>query len=119
MQNFIWSKNEEYKKSKKEDKPITNENNEIVHNVLYRGEQINKKKFIEENLENNKKIKEINERTFTTRGYLNPFLNKNYNDVNIKDLDQINDIILDLKNDYENKWKSLNEINTSIILPIR
>ena len=24
-----------------------------------------------------------------------------------------------MKNDYENKWKSLNEINTSIILPIR
>ncbi len=47
------------------------------------------------------------------------YINKNYNDVNIKELDQINDIILDLRNDYENKWKSLNEINTSIILPIR
>ena len=26
---------------------------------------------------------------------------------------------MDLKDDYENKWKSLNKINTSIILPIR
>ena len=47
------------------------------------------------------------------------FINKNFNDVSMKNLDQINDVILDLKNDFENKWKSLNEINTSIILPIR
>ena len=26
---------------------------------------------------------------------------------------------MDIKNDYENKWKSINKINTSIILPIR
>ncbi len=47
------------------------------------------------------------------------YINKNFKDLNMKNLDQINDAILDLKNDYENKWKSLNEINTSIILPIR
>ena len=47
------------------------------------------------------------------------YINKNYKDVSMKNLEQINDVILDLKNDYENKWKSLNEINTSIILPIR
>ena len=47
------------------------------------------------------------------------YINKNFKDVSIKNLDQINDVILDLKNDYENKWKSLNKINTSIILPIR
>jgi len=47
------------------------------------------------------------------------YINKNFKDLNLKNLDQINDIILDLKNDYENKWKSLNKINTSIILPIR
>ena len=47
------------------------------------------------------------------------YINKNFKDVNMKNLDQINNVILDLKNDYENKWKSLNEINTSIILPIR
>ena len=47
------------------------------------------------------------------------YINKNFKDVSTKNLDKINDTILNLKNDYENKWKSLNEINTSIILPIR
>ena len=47
------------------------------------------------------------------------YINKNFKDVSLKNLDQINDTILDLKKDYENKWKSLNKINTSIILPIR
>ena len=47
------------------------------------------------------------------------YINKNFKDLNLKNLDQINDIILNLKNDYENKWKLLNKINTSIILPIK
>ena len=47
------------------------------------------------------------------------YINKELKNLNLKDLDQINKAILDLKNDYENKWKSLNKINTSIILPIR
>jgi len=46
-------------------------------------------------------------------------INKNFKNVSMENLDQISNAILDLKNDYENKWKSLNEINTSIILPIR
>ena len=78
MESIIWSKNEEYRKSKKEDKPITNENNEIIYNVLYRGEQINKKKILEENIENIAKMKELNERKFTTRSFLNPFLTKHH-----------------------------------------
>ena len=32
---------------------------------------------------------------------------------------QKNKSILDIKNEYENRWKSINKINTSIILPIR
>ena len=47
------------------------------------------------------------------------YINKNLKNLNLKDLDQINGTILDLKNYYENKWKSLNKINMSIILPIR
>ena len=47
------------------------------------------------------------------------YINKDLKNLNLKDLDQINKAILDLKDDYENKWKSLNKINTSIILPIR
>tara|TARA_Y100001980_G_C14473824_1_gene253508 strand:+ start:290 stop:580 length:291 start_codon:yes stop_codon:yes gene_type:complete len=81
MQRVNWSKNEEYKQSKKNDKPITNSNNEIIHNVLYRGEQINKKKILEETIENNNKIKELNNRIFITQTYINPFLNKEYNKV--------------------------------------
>lgn len=81
METIIWTNNQEYKKSKKEDKPITDDKNEIIHNVSYRSEEINKKKNFEENIENSKKIKELNERTFITRSFINPFLNKNYNDV--------------------------------------
>ncbi len=47
------------------------------------------------------------------------YINKDLRNLNLKDLDEINKAILDLKDDYENKWKSLNKINTSIILPIR
>ena len=47
------------------------------------------------------------------------YINKDLKNLNVKDLDEINKAILDLKDDYENKWKSLNKINTSIILPIR
>ena len=47
------------------------------------------------------------------------YINKNFKDVSMKNLDQINDAILDLKNDYENKWKSQNKINTSITIPIK
>ena len=47
------------------------------------------------------------------------YINKDLKNLNFKDLDEINKSILDLKDDYENKWKSLNKINTSIILPIR
>ena len=47
MKQINWSKKpwKEYKQSKKNDKPITNSENQIIHNVLYRGEQIHKKKI--------------------------------------------------------------------------
>ena len=41
---------------------------------------------------------------------------------NLKDVDnevEINNIILKIKESYEDKWKSINKINTSIELPIR
>ncbi len=47
------------------------------------------------------------------------YKNKNLKNFNLTNLNEINNAILELKNDYENKWKSLNKINTSIILPIR
>ena len=61
-----WSYGEEYKQSKKEDKPILNDNNEIIQNVIYRGEQIHKKKYLEEENENFwKKKQEIQNRSMT------------------------------------------------------
>ena len=47
------------------------------------------------------------------------YINKDFKNLNLKNLDEINKAISDLKDDYENKWKSLNKINTSVILPIR
>jgi len=47
------------------------------------------------------------------------YINKDFKNLNLKNLDEINKAILDLKDDYENKWKSLNKINKSIILSIR
>ena len=46
-------------------------------------------------------------------------LNKIYNLNNIDSENEINNIILDIKDNFEDKWKSLNKINTSIKIPIR
>jgi hypothetical protein len=83
MKQINWSKKpwKEYKQSKKNDKPITNSENQIIHNVLYRGEQIHKKKNLEESIENINKVNELNQRKFITQTYINPFLNKEYNKV--------------------------------------
>ena len=45
--------------------------------------------------------------------------NNIYNVANFNNDSIINNIILDIKEDYEDKWKSINKINTSIMLPIR
>ena len=49
----------------------------------------------------------------------NMYINKDFKNLNLKNLDEINKAILNLKDNYEDKWKSLNKINTSIILPIK
>ena len=46
-------------------------------------------------------------------------LNDIYNLNDIENIDEINDIIFNIKNNYEDKWKSLNKVNTSIVLPVR
>ena len=46
-------------------------------------------------------------------------LNKIYNLNDIESEDQINNIIFDIKSNFEDKWKSLNKINTAIKIPIR
>ena len=44
--------------------------------------------------------------------------NKRYDEINFQNEDEINKLILSLKNIYENEWKKNNKINTSIKLPI-
>ena len=45
--------------------------------------------------------------------------NLNKNNINYSDYENLNRIILDLKNNYEDKWKMINKINTSITIPIK
>ena len=45
-------------------------------------------------------------------------LNFNYNDVDLQKNESINQLIFQLKKIYENEWKKLNIINTSIKLPL-
>ena len=45
--------------------------------------------------------------------------NNIYNLDNIEDEEEINKIISNIKDDLEDKWKSVNKINTSIALPIK
>ena len=49
----------------------------------------------------------------------NIIMNNNFNNIDIKNKDSIRNIILEIKNLYEDKWKSFNKINTTIVLPIR
>ena len=46
-------------------------------------------------------------------------MNNFYNRININDSESVNNLIMDIKDSYEDKWKSLNKLNTSIALPIR
>ena len=46
-------------------------------------------------------------------------LNNIYDLHDVKDKDEISTIILNIKDSYEDKWKSINKINTAIELPIR
>jgi len=43
---------------------------------------------------------------------------QNFKDVNIDDDKRLNSILIELKNTYENYWKDINKINTSIKLPL-
>lgn len=80
MEIIKWSTGEEYKTSTKNDKPILNSNNEIIHNVLYRSEYTKKKDsevydFLQE------KKNEILNRNRVIQTYINPFLNRDIKDV--------------------------------------
>ena len=47
MEEIVWSNGEKYQKSNKDQKPILNSNNEIIHNIASRGEYALKKRIKE------------------------------------------------------------------------
>ena len=49
----------------------------------------------------------------------NMVLNRIENDINIRNFEDVDKLVNILKEDYEDKWKSINKVNTSIILPVR
>ena len=50
---------------------------------------------------------------------VNMILNRVENNIDINDYNSVNRLIEILKGDYEDKWKSINKVNTSILLPVR
>ena len=44
--------------------------------------------------------------------------NRLFESINLNDINQVAKIIQNLKNDYEDYWKNLNLINTSLKLPL-
>lgn len=72
MEEIVWSNGEKYQKSNKDQKPILNSNNEIIHNIASRGEYA---------LKNELKREEIMERCMSVQTFQNPFLSKDFNDV--------------------------------------
>tara|TARA_B100000963_G_scaffold311821_1_gene288941 strand:+ start:879 stop:1166 length:288 start_codon:yes stop_codon:yes gene_type:complete len=78
MEVIKWSNGEEYKWSKKEDKPILNANNEIIKNLTIRSEQPIQKKKDKEYFS---KKEELENREMMVQTYINPFLSKNFNQV--------------------------------------
>jgi len=52
-------------------------------------------------------------------GKKNILMNNYYNKININNENSINKLIMEIKDNYEDRWKSLNKLNTSIALPLR
>ena len=67
-------------------------------------------------LKSNSKIRIFSKVKFGKKDLI---LNNIYNLYDIQDKDEISKIILNIKDSYEDKWKSINKINTAIELPIR
>ena len=67
-------------------------------------------------LKSNSQIRVFSKIKFGKKNFL---LNNFYNLIDFKNEEDLNSIIFDIKESYEDKWKSMNKINTSIELPIR
>ncbi len=67
-------------------------------------------------LKSNTQIRVFSKIKFGTKDLIS---NNIYNLDDVENEEEINKIIYDIKNTYEDKWKSINKINTSLELPIR
>ena len=77
MEVVVWASGDKFEKTKKTEKPLLNDKNEIIHNVPTRGEYtIRKKDRI-----NEKREGEIMQREMMVQTFQNPFLNKDFNEV--------------------------------------
>jgi len=98
----------------------------IIKKNIYNIENYNFKEIIEKYnlkheiiliiLKSNSKIRVFSKIKF---GKKNLLLNNVYDFYDIDNKDEVNKIIFKIKDNYEDKWKSINKINTSIQLPIR
>jgi len=77
MSIIIWSSGEKFVKTKKEDKPILNDKNEIINNIPLRSETTR----IGDKINTEKYQKFVDERPMIVQTYQNPFLTKNFTDV--------------------------------------
>ena len=66
-------------------------------------------------LKNEKNLRLYSKVNFENKTIL---INKNYNNIDINNKSVVKNIILEIKNLYEDKWKSMNKLNTTIELPI-
>lgn len=77
MNIIIWSSGDKFVKTKREDKPILNDKNEIINNIPLRSETTRRGDKI-----NPEKYKQfIDKRPMIVQTYQNPFLSKNFTDV--------------------------------------
>ena len=77
MENRIWSFGEKFEKTPKSQKPILNDKNEIITNIINRAEYNIKKKLKIDNFREN----EIMQREMLVRDCQNPFLNIKHGEI--------------------------------------
>jgi len=77
MEVIIWRSGEKCQKSHKSQKPLFNADNHIIDNIPQRTETYTRKK---EKI-NEERYQELRDRPMIVQTCLNPFINKNFNDV--------------------------------------
>ncbi len=101
-----------------EDAQVFNNNTQIIED--YNFDEIARKYDLKDYIvliayQNENKINVLSKLKFKNN---NKIINLNYNNINLGDKKLITKLIFDLKKIYEDEWKKINLINTSIQLPI-